>query len=123
MTVWGLQILDECKPIAAALDAQAGSGHTDALSAAVAALRDPAMLPSARMLDAMVQAHAGSYADFVLAQSLQHAHKLIGMPLAEAVRRRYARIAQRSLAQQREVEAADVLPFEDFLREYVSRKS
>jgi glutamate--cysteine ligase len=123
LTAWGLQILDECQPIAAALDAQAGNGHTDALSAAVAALRDPARLPSARMLDAMVQAHAGSYADFVLAQSLQHAHKLIGMPLAEAVRRRYARIAQRSRAQQREIEAADVLPFEDFRREYVSRKS
>src|SRR5690606_15412125 len=105
-----------------ALDAHAGSGHADALSAAVAALGHSAMLPSARMLEAMAQAHAGSYPAFVLAQSAQHARKLAGMRLPDAVRRRYARIAQRSLAEQREIEAADVLPFEDFRREYVSRE-
>jgi glutamate--cysteine ligase len=123
LSTWASQILDECKPIAAALDAHAGNGHTAALSAAFACLRNPAMLPSARMLDAMVQAHAGSYADFVLAQSAQHAHKLLGMPFPDALRRRYARAAQRSLAEQRKIEAADVLPFEEFRREYVSLAS
>jgi glutamate--cysteine ligase len=121
LSAWALQILDECQPIAAALDAHAGSGHTDALSAALACVRDPSMLPSARMLDAMVHTHAGRYAGFVLAQSEQHARALSGMHLPDAVRRRYARIAQRSLAEQREIETADVLRFEDFRREYVSR--
>ncbi len=120
---WALQILDECQPIAAALDAHAGGGHTDSLSAALACVRDPTMLPSARMLDAMVHKHAGCYAGFVLAQSEQHARELAGMPLPDTVRRRYARIAQRSLAEQRAIEAADVLPFEEFRQKYVSQKS
>ena len=47
---WGRQVLAECEPIAAALDAAhyAGTGcsdYGDALAAAVAALDDPASTP------------------------------------------------------------------------------
>lgn len=123
MSQWAMTILEQCKPIAAALDAHAAQGHTHALSAAIASIRDPDILPSARMLKAMAQEHAGSYAAFVLAQSEQHARELLGMRLPAAVRRRHARMAQRSLARQREMEADDVLSFEEFRRDYVSRRS
>ena len=121
LSAWALQILGECEPIAAALDAHAGGGHVDALSAAVAALRDPALLPSTRMLHEIARNHAGSFTRFALARSLQHARALLAMQLPAAVKRRYSRIAQRSLTKQREMEAADALPFEDFRRDYVSR--
>jgi glutamate--cysteine ligase len=122
LSAWALQVLDECEPIAAALDAHAGGGHAQALSAAIACLRDPAMLPSARMLRTIEQEHEGSYAGFVLARSARHARELAGMRLPDAVGRRYARMAQRSLAEQRKIEAADVLSFEEFRRDYVSRQ-
>ena len=51
---WGGQVLDECEPIATALDAaNETTAHREALAAAVAALHDPAMTPSARVLQTM----------------------------------------------------------------------
>src|SRR5690606_32810011 len=50
---WGRQLLAECAPIAAALDeTRGGSAHRDALARAEAALADPSLTPSARVLDA-----------------------------------------------------------------------
>src|SRR6266571_705230 len=55
---WGLHILEQCKPIAAAVDAATGtSEHRDALAAAVAALNDADTTPSARVLQAMARDH------------------------------------------------------------------
>ena len=70
---WAAQLLDECAPIAAALDtANGGCLHDAALSAAVRALDEPESLPSARVLREIRQHHAGSYERFVLAYSLRH---------------------------------------------------
>ena len=120
---WGTEVLDACQPIAEALDAHGDSGHCDALSAAVTALRDPGCVPSARVLDAIEQQHDRSYARFALAQSLQHASALQNMPLPVELESRYARMTQDALAKQRETEAADVLPFEAYRQHYLSPDS
>jgi glutamate--cysteine ligase len=118
---WGGQVLAECEPIAAALDrANGGSGYSAALSGAVAALKDPASTPSARVLEAMLRDHEGTYARFVLAQSLQHRDTLRSMPLSEEVAGRFARLAQESLADQRRIEAADTAAFETYRQRYLS---
>jgi len=120
---WGGQVLVECEPIAAALDAaQGGAAYRDALAAAVAALGDSASVPSARILKEMDQRYENSYVRFVLAHSLQHANALRSQPLAPEVEQRVARMAQDSLARQRQIEAADTVPFETWRQRYLSQE-
>jgi glutamate--cysteine ligase len=120
MAVWGREILDDCRPIASLLDVHVGAGHGDALSAAIAALDGPELLPSARMLDAMVSAHGGSYARFIQRESLRHANTLRGIEVPAEVRREFARTAQSSLDEQRALEAGETLSFETYRQTYLS---
>jgi glutamate--cysteine ligase len=117
---WGCEVLRECEPIADALDAAHGNrAHRDALAAAVAALRDPALPPSARMLAEMHERHANSYVSFVLERSIAHKRALQEKPLPPDVDARFARAAEQSLAKQKETEAADKLSFEAWRQEYL----
>jgi glutamate--cysteine ligase len=125
---WAGQVLDECKPIAAALDtalepARGGSAHDGALSAAVGALDDPASLPSARVLSEMQQRYEGSYFRFALAYSLRHRGALQGEPFPASVETRFARMAEESVEKQRKIEAADKVPFEKYRQQYLSHES
>jgi glutamate--cysteine ligase len=114
--------LGEYEPIAAALDdAHRSNTYRDALSAAGAALADPASTRSARMLAEMGQTYDNAYVGFALAQSLRHRRTLLDLPLAAEVEARFARMAEDSLAAQRRIEAADSLPFETYRQQYLSR--
>jgi len=121
---WGCEVLGECEPIAQALD-EARSGthgknaHRDALAAAVAALEDPAKLPSARMLAEMHARHGDSYTAFVLERSLAHKRALLEKPYPAEMDARFARAAEASIAKQKETEAADKLPFEAWRQQYL----
>jgi glutamate--cysteine ligase len=121
---WAGQVLAECKPIAAALDAaQGGVVFAAALSAAVMALDDPARLPSARILSEIRERHEGSYVSFALAHSLKHREVLTREPLSAQLETRFERMAEESLEEQRTIEAADKLPFEKFRQQYLSHES
>jgi glutamate--cysteine ligase len=118
---WGGEVLGECEQIAAALDAAiGGSLHRDALSAAVAALDDPALTPSARVLRAMAEDHNNSYVRFVLAQSRAHRDAILKLPLSDEVAKHFALEAEESLVEQRRIEAADTLPFEAYRQLYLA---
>ena len=118
---WGGDLLRECEPVAAALDAaHGGSAYRDALAAAAAALADPALTPSARMLREMAQHHDDSYFHFVQAQSVLHGTSLRASPLNAEVAARYARMAEQSIDAQRLIEAQDTLPFENYRQQYLS---
>jgi glutamate--cysteine ligase len=119
---WGRGLLGEYEPIAAALDdAHRSSAYASALSAAGAALADPACTPSARMLAEMGQTYDDSYVGFALARSAAHRRTLLDLPLAAEAEARYARMAADALAAQRRIEAADRVPFETYRQEYLSR--
>ncbi len=121
---WGDRLLAECAPIAAALDAaRSTTAHRDALAAAVAALSDAAMTPSARVLDAMARDFDNNYTRFVLAQSAAHRAAVLNLPFSASVAGRFAEMATESLARQRAIEAADTLPFETFLQNYLAPSS
>jgi glutamate--cysteine ligase len=89
----------------------------------VALLENPAGTPSARVLDAMARDHDDSYIRFVLAQSAAHRQALLALPLDPTVAVRYAQQAAASLSRQRDIEAADTLPFDAFLQRYLSPDS
>jgi glutamate--cysteine ligase len=120
---WGSEVLAACAPIAAALDAaHGGSAYRAALSEAQAMLADLARTPSARVL-AELEAFAGkSYSDLGLAQSHAHRATLLAQPLDHAVAARFAQMAEQSHADQRTIEAADDLPFEDYRRNYLDQE-
>ena len=118
----GVELLRQCEPIAAALDdAHGGRAHRDALAAAGAALEDPSATPSARILREMEQAYDNSYLDFVQAHSARYRSGSLKSPRSAEVEARYERIAEDSLAEQRETEASDTVPFETFRTEYLSQ--
>jgi glutamate--cysteine ligase len=121
---WGGQVLAECAPIAVALDAANGTtAHGASLAQAVAALNEPATTPSARVLEAMASRYENSYVRFVLAQSVAHRKTILDLPFSADVAARFANLAGASLAKQRDLEAADALPFETFRQNYLSPAS
>ena len=120
---WGGQLIAECAPLAAELDAAfGGSAWRDAHAAAAAALADPALTPSARVLAAMAASHSNSYTGFALAQSRAHRDTIAALPLSDELAQRYDAMAKESLARQQQMEAADTLPFEEWRRRYLSVK-
>jgi glutamate--cysteine ligase len=118
---WGGEVLAECGQIAAALDAATGGNlHRDALSAAVAALDDPASTPSASVLQAMAREHNNSYVHFALAQSRAHRDAILKLPLSEEVANRFALQAEESIVEQRRIEASDTVLFETYRQQYLA---
>src|SRR5258708_859575 len=119
---WGGEILAQCEPVAAALDAAHGGGaaYRDALESAAGLLKDAALAPSARVLQAMARHHDNAYVRFALAQSLSHAGRLRRMPLPADAVRVFEGLTEKSLAEQRRIEAADTLDFETYRRKYLA---
>jgi glutamate--cysteine ligase len=118
---WGGQVLAECEPIAAALDAAHGTRlYGEALAGALAALADPASVPSARILREMRSRFDGAHLRFGLEHSAQHRRALGALPFAAGVAQRFARLAEESVAEQRRVEAADDVSFETYRQRYLA---
>jgi len=121
---WGGRLLDECAPIALALDdACGGHAYREAVEAARRAAGDPASLPSARVLAAVRNEHEGSYVDFALARSLGHRDAMLAEPLSPEADTRLAALARTSVEEQQRIEAADRIPFETFLQQYLDPHS
>ncbi|MBL8388043.1 MAG: glutamate--cysteine ligase [Hydrogenophaga sp.] len=118
---WGLEILDQLPPVAAALDAlDGGAAHREALARARASLLAPDTLPSARVLAATRDEHHASFIDFARTRSQASRQALLGLPWSDEQQQRYETMAARSLADQKAIEAGDTLPFEIYRQEYVS---
>lgn len=121
ITEWGLQLVDELLPVAAALDAaSAGRSHRDAVASAARALREPEQLPSARVLQAIEGEHAGSYIGFVRARSEDIRKSLLQRPFPADLQARFARQASESIEEQQRIERSDTVPFEAFRQAYLS---
>jgi glutamate--cysteine ligase len=121
LTEWGAELLEQFGPIAAALDAaHGGTRHAEAVRAAGKALADPAILPSARVLEAMAGAHDNSFISFVRAQSERTRTELLALPFSAEERANFERMTQSSIDAQKEIEANDSMPFEIYREQYVS---
>jgi glutamate--cysteine ligase len=117
---WSAELLDDCDPIAAALDAaHGGDAHASALRAARSALGRLEALPSARVLETMVRDFDGSFIAFGRAQSEQVKKTLMRLPFAPDAHARLAALARESIVEQRRIEGADTMPFEIFRQEYL----
>lgn len=117
---WAAELLEDCDPIAQALDAaQGGTRHRDALSAANAALQDVRRLPSARVLDTMARDFGSSHIQFVRARSAMTKDTLLDAPWTAELHSRIRELAQASVQAQQAAEEADREPFENFRQRYL----
>ncbi len=121
LTTWGGQVLDECAPIAAALDVAHGDAkYRNTLMAAVAALQDAETVPSARVLGSMAKDFDNSYVRFIQAQSAQTKNALLRRSLPSVIAARFTALTQESIEEQQKIEAADTVPFEAYRKKYQS---
>jgi glutamate--cysteine ligase len=118
---WGVQIVEQCRPLAEAMDAVLGGrAYRDALRMAMAGLANTDTLPSARILATMRRDFDSSYTAFVRAQSQQARNVLLGLPWSDEQEQRFAAMAIESIAAQQRIEAADTMPFETYRQQYLS---
>jgi glutamate--cysteine ligase len=122
LTGWGAEVVAQCAPIAAALDAANGGGtqYSDTLRAAEAALLDPATLPSARVLASMAKDHENSFVTFARTRSALTKEALLGLPFSAEQQAAFEALSRQSVAEQKKIEAADTMPFEIYRQQYVS---
>ena len=118
---WGLEIVAQCAPIAAALDAMHGNQlYSDALAAAVNGLKNPETLPSARVLAAMAQDHDNSFVEFARAQSEKTRATLLALTFPAEQQTKFEALTRQSIAERKKIEAADSMPFEMYREAYLS---
>jgi len=117
---WSRELLAEMVPVAAAMDAAVGGGYGEALEAMQGRLDDPSRLPAARVLEGIGRSQDSSYIRLIQAQSEWARECVLGWAWSEDADRRYRQLADASIAEQRRVEAADVVSFEEFRLNYVS---
>ncbi len=121
LTDWAHELLAQCLPLAAALDAaQGGATYAEALSRVVASAADAATLPSARLLAAMERDFGGSYTAFVRAQSTQARNHVMALPWSAAEQAACEAEAQASHDKRRAIEAADRVDFETWRQAYLA---
>jgi len=118
---WGRKLLAECAPIAAALDQARGTAaHREALAAAEAALADPSLTPSARVLDAMARDFDNAFPAFALDASKRNREAVLALPFPRETQHRFERLAEESIAEQQAIEAANSMPFEEYRQRYLA---
>lgn len=121
LAAWSAEVLDECVPIAAALDSlHGGSGHRDAVQQARAALADTNRLPSARVLAAMATQYDGAFVQFIRARSQATRHALLALPWSDADDAHFRALSEASLREQHALEVTDDVPFETFRQQYLA---
>ena len=121
LVAWGSELLVQCAPIAAALDAEfGGTQYRDALATAGTGLANADTLPSARVLAAMEQDFDNSFVQFVKAQSLKTQAALQSRPLTDEQLARFTDMSKHSVEAQKEIETSDSMLFEDYCKQYVS---
>jgi glutamate--cysteine ligase len=118
---WGREIVRAMQPIAQRMDAaHGGAQYAQALQSAQIGLEQPATLPSARVLAVIQNDHAGSFTAFVRAQSERTHAAMLALPVDADVQTRLTRQCVQSVQEQQAIEAADTMPFDVYLKEYLS---
>ncbi|HEX2531850.1 MAG TPA: glutamate--cysteine ligase [Burkholderiaceae bacterium] len=121
LQAWGLELLDRIAAAAEVLDAQrTDRAHARALAAQRDKLLSPDMTPSGRVLDAL-RASGGSFLDFALRQSLNHAEHFRARPPSVEEQAYFTALAHTSLQEQERMERSQTGDFDQFITDYRSR--
>lgn len=112
-------ILDRLAPLAELLDSwQGGDTYATALAVQQGKLSGQEPVPSARVLDAMAASGLG-HREWGLEMARQHQQALRAEDLGADLEAAFHAMARESIAEQARMEAADTLPFDGFLAQYL----
>lgn len=118
---WAAEVMAELVPVARHLDAiKGGTRYAEALAMAQARMDDPSSLPSARVLQGIAAGEGKSFVGFVRQRSAAAREALMALPYPVAEQARFAALAAESTEAQKEIEAMDEMPFEQYRAHYVS---
>lgn len=121
LQVWARELLTAMVPLAEAMDASVeGSPYAEALAAQAAAVEDPDLTPSARML-ALMRENGEGFHQVASRMSQSHQHYFRHLPQATERMAFFEAAASESLAAQARIEAADELSFDEFLARYLAQ--
>ena len=120
LSTWAQQVLDECVPFAAALDAAHGTiAYSEAVALAAQRVAQPQTTPSAQVLERMRRLHGDSFEQFGLTQSLWVREQLLSLPWTDEQQAKFAQMAAQSEQDQQAIEAADTGTFEEWRLRYM----
>ena len=118
---WAQDILSELQPVGELLDVgENGQPYATALAEQREVLADPDRTPSARILTEM-RASGENFFQYARRLSEQHRQYFQSLPLDKNRARFFTEAAERSWREQRDIETADEVSFEEFLQEYFAR--
>ncbi len=118
---WARELLTEMQGVCELLDQSAsGSPYCDALAAQARKVDDPELTPSARMLREMRDRGEGFY-HFAKRMSEIHQHFFANLPMSDDKKQFFTRLARKSIEDRKAREAADVLDFDAYLKQYFSQ--
>lgn len=115
---WAHDLLLQLQPLTTLLDTlKAKNCYQQTWSEQLAKVEQPHLTPSAKILAEMRNNHI-TFAEFSRRQSEQWQQHFLAQPLSDDKRFIYQELAEDSLAQQATIEAADTLPFDDYLTKF-----
>ncbi len=118
---WSHELFDQLNQVAALLDAGLEQPeHQQALDHFRQCIDQPELTPSAQVL-AAVKAQ-GSFSHFTLQQAQQQAEQLKAEPVDKARQALFSQLSESSLQQQKDMEAADHIDFDQFLADYMAKQ-
>ncbi|MFK7816058.1 MAG: glutamate--cysteine ligase [Gammaproteobacteria bacterium] len=117
---WGAELLNEMQDVCAILDQQNNTKkYTEALQQQLAAINDPSLTPSARVLQDM-QDNQECFFEFSNRISKQHEKQLRNNTLTEKDMAFFQKHVRQSVEKQRQIEESDTQSFDVFLENYFS---
>ena len=120
LTRWAGEILDAMGPVAELLDGGPDGPRGRSLFRQLAKVQDPDLTPSAQTL-AEMRANGEDFFDFAQRRSLAHRETLSARPLSPEREAEFAELCAASIRRQAEIEAADDVDFDTFLRRYFAQ--
>ncbi|WP_028357248.1 glutamate--cysteine ligase [Brackiella oedipodis] len=116
---WGLELLQDMRPVAALLDqALETNAHTEALEQQAQKFHDVRQTPSARFVEQLQTTELG-FNELVLRNSLQQSQQLRLSELDEDVQQQFIQAAKDSIDAQKQLELNDDISFEEYLKRFL----
>ncbi len=120
LLAWAAEICEQLLPVAELLDGDETGGYVASVRAGLAAVADPGLTPSARILEDM-RREGDSFFDFALRLSRAYHQTFRAAPPSSEVVKIFSEMAATSLTRQQDIEAADSGSFEEYLQNYFTQ--
>ena len=118
---WGSELIDQLLPLAKLLDEKNNTNDfAKALTVMQQRVDDSSLTPSAQILQIMKTENL-SFSEFGLKQAKSVSNYFSGN-LSEEKTSHWNTLSEKSLTQQSEIEASDLVPFSQFLTDYLARE-